>query len=71
MMNKNALFLAEQIWGGNSVTHYREGFCVCHGEPQTRSSFRDDVSWAEFRISSLCQSEQDAIFGVDPDEEAL
>jgi len=62
MMNKNALFLAEQIWGGDTAARYREGYCVCHGERQDRSSFR---------ISSLCQSEQDAIFGVDEDEEAL
>jgi hypothetical protein len=69
MMNKNTLFLAEQIWGAGAS--YREGYCVCHGEAQARSSFRDEVSWAEFRISSLCQSEQDAIFGVDEDEEVL
>ena len=65
MMNKNTLFLAEQIWGAGAS--YREGYCVCHGEAQARSSFRDEVSWAEFRISSLCQSEQNSIFG-DPDE---
>lgn len=70
-MNTNpaVAFLAESIWGTGA--RFREGYCVCHGEAQTRSSFRDDVSWAEFRISSLCQSEQDAIFGVDEDEEAL
>ena len=71
MMNKNTLFLSEQIWGGDTAARYREGYCVCHGEAQTRSSFRDEVSWAEFRISALCASTQDSIFGVDEDEEAL
>ena len=70
MMNKNALFLAEQIWGGDSVARYREGFCVCHGEPQTRANFSDDISWTEFRISAMCQETQNSIFG-DPDEEIL
>jgi len=64
-MNPAALFLAEQIWGTASVGGYRDGACICHGQPQTRADFRDDVSWSEFRISAMCQEEQDLVFGTD------
>jgi len=64
-MNPAALFLAEQIWGADRVGGYREGACICHGQPQTRADFRDDVSWSEFRISAMCQEEQDLVFGTD------
>lgn len=39
------------------------GFCPQCGEAVT--SLRDELSMKEFRISGLCQSCQDAIFGAD------
>ncbi len=54
--------LAKEIWG---FTRDNEFACVCHNTPQTRESFRDEISWKEFGISGLCQLEQDSFFGME------
>jgi hypothetical protein len=51
--------LAESIW---NVRRTSADNCVCHNLPQTRETFEDELSWREFRISGLCQSEQNRIF---------
>lgn len=59
-MNPLARRLAEQAYGRSTSP---PGCCICHAQPQARADFRDDVSFAEFNLSRLCQKEQDAIFG--------
>ncbi len=54
--------LAQAIYG---VARTAKTNCVCHDRPQTRESFRDEVSFKEWGISGLCQRSQDSIFGED------
>ena len=46
-----------------------ESQCTCHGQPQTRTNFRDDVSWRAFKLNQLCQESQDAITDDEPSVE--
>lgn len=59
-MNPLAQRLATQAYGRSAPT---PGCCICHDQPQARADFRDDVSFAEFGLSRLCQKEQDKVFG--------
>ena len=58
--------LAVQIFG---VTRTSGANCVCHNKPQSRVTFRDEVSFREFGISGLCQESQDDIFGESEEED--
>lgn len=61
--------LAQAIYG---VARTAKTNCVCHDRPQTRETFRDEVSFKEFGISGLCQRGQDDVFGGDdPDEDGV
>jgi len=57
-------FLEENFGRSTAI---QENVCVPEpigcGRPVDMSEFRDDLSRREYRISGLCQSCQDAIFG--------
>lgn len=41
----------------------RDNTCVFCGEKVTEESFRDELSLKEYRISGICQTCQDDVFG--------
>jgi hypothetical protein len=57
---------AAQVFG---ITRSVKTNCVCHNKPQSRVTFRDEVSFREFGISGLCQESQDDIFGESEEED--
>jgi hypothetical protein len=58
--------LALRIFG---VVRTSRNNCVCHNEPQSGFSFKDEISAREFLISGLCQKSQDEIFNSEEEEE--
>jgi hypothetical protein len=57
--------LATQVFG---ITRTSTSNCVCHNQPQSRSTFRDEISFREFSISGMCQKSQDDVFGPEEEE---
>ncbi len=53
---------------GEHVKDVEMGLCPFCRKKIRKSSFRDELSLQEFRISGLCQKCQDEVFGGDEDE---
>ena len=60
-MNKELMRAAGFV---SQVERFEEGKCLFCGKLVCRSSFRDEIGRKEFKISGLCQSCQDGVFGT-------
>ena len=56
--------LMRDIGFGHYVDLVKEGKCPICEQPVNHGNFRDDEAREEFRISGLCQSCQDDVFGI-------
>lgn len=59
-MNKDIM---NQAGFGEQVKKVEAGNCPMCGKLIDRTTFKDDLSLKEFRISGMCQACQDDIFG--------
>lgn len=57
--------LIKEVLGINRVESIQSDKCVFGEPPHDATTFRNEISRREYRISGICQSCQDAIFGVD------
>lgn len=55
----------KEVLGINRVESIKSDKCVFGDPPHDATEFRNEVSQKEYRISGLCQSCQDLIFGED------
>lgn len=63
-MNDNIM---TQMGFGKEVEDVHNGICPSCQSPVDPTSFRDELSQREFKISGLCQKCQDEIFGTEED----
>jgi len=59
-MNKEIM---KQAGFGKSVESVEAGKCPTCQQPIDATTFRDELSLREFKISGMCQKCQDSIFG--------
>lgn len=55
----------KDIFGIDRVKVISDNVCATCGKPVTRLSFRNELSLKEYRISGMCQTCQDSVFGED------
>lgn len=60
-MNKDIM---KQAGFGKEVAAVEAGLCPICREPIDMTKFRNDLSRKEFKISGICQKDQDMIFGT-------